>query len=490
MADFFSGMAQGLTQGAQLGMSKRRMEEQRRARQQQLELQQQQLRQEQQQFQQQHSLEREKFDFQKVLQESQQQTQERLAQIQERQADLETWGSMLKLFEPGVPKGFQKLGLKQLGKQLGIDPQHPEFKDMLQALGSLNPEEVETMTTAISTFMENAEPGQGRALAKAILSGQISMADLLTQLGSLQERRIEQQGLEQEQQTQQQLLERLEGDGGGDVQSETEALNLFGPGGRAIARFRQEVDPELREQRAFAEEEGKRRSAARSPVPSSVKSLLGFEGEFTKAEAQELGIHTDLLDPPTIRQSLQTKSQVKGTIKSIDQLANMVEGRPELLGAPGALVRGLNNVMATISGLTELIPGGSLLNKGLDEISQMDEVQRMVDENLSGQSAAIRSRVVSLAYQLVNAQKSGRLSNQDIERSMIQLGQSADPNQFVTVLRDLEEQVRRSGSEEIAGLTGFPPIDLMTDQEIVEMSETVDDPRILKSLFDEMRKRD
>lgn len=133
------------------------------------------------------------------------QIQKRNAEIQQemqlREMDKAVLSGLEKVFDPKVPAPMRSLILKQSAPHLGIDPKSDQFKAFQETVTKLDSDSLTGLSTAIKIMVPNAEPGQITALSKGVLSGQVTIAQVLdmakAQAQALREQR-EQQLLERE----------------------------------------------------------------------------------------------------------------------------------------------------------------------------------------------------------------------------------------------------------------------------------------------------
>lgn len=101
-------------------------------------------------------------------------------QIQLREFDLKVTESLLKLTDPTVPKVARQFIAKQMAQSLGVDPKSEQFKDMQGLITGLDPDALSAVSEAFMAAIPSMQPGQATAMAKAVVSGQVPMTDMLS----------------------------------------------------------------------------------------------------------------------------------------------------------------------------------------------------------------------------------------------------------------------------------------------------------------------
>lgn len=436
--------------------------------------------------------------------------------IQKKSADVTIATTMMKAFDPAVPKSARVFLLNSMAKNIGVDPKSAEFKDLEKAVMGLEDEALGALRTSISAMLPDAKPGDVVAFAQSIMSGKMTLPELTKAMGelSLQKSRAEITGSLADQN----LIK--SSDGGmptGKMASGDEAAKPEGDDKEAIiaehrakavefAKLGMHEDARVQLQIAREIEQGKEfdptnkgkikgeeklaelEVAKKQPLQPSIKRLLGMQGiDITQGEASELGVSVDLLDPKELKDLFKQKGNTQTALKNIDELAAMVEGKPELIGSVGGIVRAMDSIFQQISAIPAL--SEAVLNGNIGEFKEAKEVKNIVNRALAGKSAVIRSRITDLSYEIATARESGRLSNQDVERALAGIGESGSPEQFVSVLNDLSERLREGTGKSIETITGLRPLDLMTNDQLLSYADESENPAILKSVLREVNRR-
>ncbi|MCA1366659.1 hypothetical protein I6F15_04465 [Bradyrhizobium sp. BRP14] len=109
--------------------------------------------------------------------------QKRSAAIQQemqlRQMDQAALGSMEKVFSPAVPAPLRSLILKQNAPYLGIDPKSQQFKDFADSIVKLDSDSLTALKTSIQLIAPTAQPGEIVNLAKGVMSGQMTIDQVM-----------------------------------------------------------------------------------------------------------------------------------------------------------------------------------------------------------------------------------------------------------------------------------------------------------------------
>lgn len=439
--------------------------------------------------------------------------QQQQVDIQKRSADLTLAQAMMKAFDPAVPKAARGFLLTSMAKQLQIDPKSDEFKELHKAVMGLEDEALASLRTSISAMLPKAKPGDVMAFAQSIMSGKMSLAELTETMGNLstQQTREEITGSLVDQNL---IKPSDSGMPSGSMGSKAtapeadqasvvaehraKAVEFARAGMHEDARVQlqlareietgKEFDPKARGEVRAAEKTAEIEALKKQPLKPSIKRLLGFSGDMTQGEASELGVSTDLLeDPKQVVDLFKQKGATQTALKNIDELSAMVEGRPELIGSVGGMVRAIDSILEQVSAIPAL--SEAILNGNLGEFKEAKEVKNIVDRALAGKSAVIRSRIIDLSYEIATARESGRLSNQDVERALAGIGESGSAEQFTAVLTDLSDRLREGTAKDIETITGIRPLDLMTTDQLLLYADESDNPAILKSVLKEVNRR-
>lgn len=440
--------------------------------------------------------------------------QQKRLELEQRSFDIEVHRRIDKAFDPTIPKPVRQQILRNSARLLDIPTDGERYKEMERTITSLDDDVLKDLQGTLAAVAPDLPPGQLSAISGAVLSGNVELTDIMDALEQGRQSRMRQQAFgmggggmqqpEQEQQEggtpgfmfQQESLQsgvRQEQPGGGDTslsepQSPEELLDaaqfLAANGDLEGARMArqmardlwdaQEFDPEAVEERAAAEATGERRAFMGQRMPKSALDIVGLPtADITRAEAQELGMFPDILDDPEkIMEIREDKAQSMTTLTNIRELADTVKGRADVLGVSGALARGLDNLIENIAGLAQGA-GGFM---GLDPRTLRDVpiIRSILEEGeLSKQSAEVRSMTIDLAYELARARQDGRLSNQMIDQALQTLGAGPSPDQFRSTLLSLHRRLERATAARIEAQTGMKPMELMTDEELEELWERV-----------------
>lgn len=476
-------------------------------------------------------LNQQRFQLEQQQAETQRLQQEKRLEFERRRLDQQALTMLTNL--ENVPKAARKTFLRQLAPNLGIDPKSDEFKGMVDAIGALDPEELNRTTGMIKSIFPKLPAGQAAAFSLGVISGKITLNEAMsfireqqvvaarTRGGSLlpefdpgsnrltdptpieeqqpggQQPSGEQQGAIQatpESLRQRSLQLTQEAEAAARRGDEEFATRLESQAGQLrqmaddMVQAR-EFDPAEVERRAVAEETGKRRAERRQPLNNRVKSILGLQGagEISVGEFSDLGGFSDVAGSKDLPELSETKAKAQRSIERIDKLATAVAGREELLGLPGATIRFLDNVASGLQALPNLY---SYVTRGRENAFLKSQAVQgwAVDSGLAAESATIRSQVIGLAYDIAQAQEEGRLSDQDIQRFREQIGEAGSSEQFVAVLNQLREQLRGTTISQIEAATGMRPIDMLNPDELDSMIEETEDPRMLKAIIVTMKR--
>lgn len=438
--------------------------------------------------------------------------EERKFELEQRKQDLQTTKVLTEqLLNPALPKPMRKRIIQQWAPSLGLERDSQEYKDFEAMMLGLDEEGMQEVRSILSSVAGNAKPGEITGFALAVATGRLPLSEALS---ALDQRRISS----------------LRASGGVDTSAPAgsaapatpttppdagslrqRSLSLLNEANRlatagdieganarrleaselaemASAMDRNvEFDPAAVQKRAEATATGERAAAKKAPLPASISDLWGFgSNDLTMGDAQSLGGFTDMLDTKSLKELRSFKTSAKSALRGIDELAGMVEGREELLGLAGRLVRGVESTVSTIEGLAATTGGLSALDP--TKLERMKPVRDSLGD-LARESRLIQSRVIEIAYQLAQAREGGRLSDQDFRRSLDSIGESASSEQFASTLRDLGARLQMTAVEKIRGESGVPPIDIMTTPGLFEYFKSVDDPRLLQFIDQELTRR-
>ncbi|MGT2442201.1 hypothetical protein ACU4I5_05750 [Ensifer adhaerens] len=96
-----------------------------------------------------------------------------------RQMDSAVLSGLEKVFDPRIPSPMRSLILKQSAPQLGIDPKSDQFKAFADTVTKLDSDSLSALSKAVQLMVPSASPGDVTALAKGVLSGQMTIAQVM-----------------------------------------------------------------------------------------------------------------------------------------------------------------------------------------------------------------------------------------------------------------------------------------------------------------------
>lgn len=109
--------------------------------------------------------------------------QERNAAIDQemklRQMDSAVLSGLEKVFDPRIPAPMRSLILRQSAPQLGIDPKSDQFKAFADTVTKLDSDSLSALSKAVQLMVPSASPGEVTALATGVMSGQMTIAQVM-----------------------------------------------------------------------------------------------------------------------------------------------------------------------------------------------------------------------------------------------------------------------------------------------------------------------
>lgn len=429
--------------------------------------------------------------------------------LQQRAADLEFVKGFSKIFDPKTTKGAKKLMLGTMATHLGIDRKGQQFKDLETYLSGMEEEEQKNFGAALMAAVPNAQPGQIKAMTKAMFTEGLTVtqaADLLDKATKKQTiQKINEQfdpmsggGAQRSQLLAPQSLGEAQPKPGlleqqqAQIKRATEHRDaLLQEGLTAEANAQQniidglskagEMNPELRGAVKSAEIKAEDEAELDQLASPKHLRLVGVDpnAKMTKRHARNLGIDTDL-DNDTVMDLSKRKAAVHSTMKQIDELTDMIE--PGAIGVVGTTARAIDSFLSQAGAVT------GVLGMNRAEFGKATK-KAETTMGLAVKSAIIRSRIVDLSYDMAKARDGGRLSNQDIERFQEMLGKSNSEPQFKAVLQDMKDRLRSGASTDIESLTGVKPVDLMTKEELDTAIDEFEDEDMIMSIIKEQKRR-
>jgi len=94
-------------------------------------------------------------------------------QLEARGQDLRLAQMLTRALDPALPKGFRALGLKQVAEAVGVSPKGERAKEMINTLGGLDPQSLESLRSNLVSTSAQAQPGEITKMTHGILSGQV-----------------------------------------------------------------------------------------------------------------------------------------------------------------------------------------------------------------------------------------------------------------------------------------------------------------------------
>lgn len=111
----------------------------------------------------------------------QQRFQEKQHLIQQRESDVNVMRNLLGVaLDSKVPKQARQFMLKEMAGEFGIDAKSEKFKDMSALITGLDPDALTDMRATLTAAFPEMAPGEATAFAKGVLSGQITMDQIMS----------------------------------------------------------------------------------------------------------------------------------------------------------------------------------------------------------------------------------------------------------------------------------------------------------------------
>lgn len=522
--DFFGGFAKGLQGGMAIGVQRqgiqlRREENERQERQfgQTFGLQQQKLK-----------LDQETEERLRQNQTWHQQSEDAKAAAQKKVFELGIMESLQKSLEPGkYSLPFRTFALTQGMKHMGMDPSSKEGKDLIGLLTKLPEEELAPIRSALADAAPHLSLEQLGEYAKGVVSGRITLKDLLAHLqsASIGEARTDAAirlgpggatqsppggggaapgpggapAVSPAPAEGQQGTAPIEGPAARKVSDtdkkvrdlQNEARRLFAKRDDAGARVLLEeaaqiirlrdTDPENvglveenKERAKITVEEGRQ-------APLSAGGLFGVKGagKMTRAQLRDdFGVYIDQLDPKATKEALEYKAGYQESEARIDDLKKKV--KPEIIGVVGKVVRGWGEFVSQLEGAGNALSGSGITGVDVSKMINSAGLREWVKTDLGVESSILQSQVIELGYTMVKAQKEGRANAQDIQNMLKQLGESGGADQFKAVLTNLQQRMKAGTRGTLESKYGMAPLDMMSREELIAEAQKTPDTNVRK----------
>ncbi len=403
-----------------------------------------------------------------------QQLQQKQDQVNQRKGDLDLAGRLFKVLDSRVPKPARAFLTREIAQHVGVDPKSEQFKGIQQVLTSLDPDSMQAMKASLGGQLQDIPPGQVTQLVRGVMTGEVGLNELLDQIGTTQL-----------------------------AQADTGTMTEAGEGGETTAtRTPPKEDLPTDQPPAIAK-----------PFTPGPGGVMSFEGQRTVPEAAKqvapslvgaLGLDSRVrlrnndLTAAGFRIPLDEKRQeelatsitnrstgLSGTLNEAAIITDLFSGRPERLGPVGTLVRGVQQTVRQVEGLLNIMKPGTVNESNPDD-AYTQGLARRIGQRLAKlhnldtdaeSSARIQSAVLGLAYRMALARDipGNRLTNGMINQHLIQLGESASPEQFKAVLSDTLTSLTREFDETMRRQVGVSGLKIMTGQltndDIVRMTQ-------------------
>lgn len=384
--------------------------------------------------------------------------------LNQRKGDLDIADRTMKAFDSKIPKSARQFLLNQTAQSLGIDTKADGYKQSAAMILGLDPQSSQLLRTQFSSTIEGAEPGTISAQAKAVLSGQFPIHQMLDQVdftGGMGDDMLA--GGEKGDQLQ------------GGTSSKAKTAQPFQGGPGSVQSF-----------------EGQRTipAAAQQASPMLVGALgLDSSKRYRNNDLWTNGFRTpmDPKEQEKLAESITTRTV--GLTSTISEAANMTalfEGKPEVLGPVGAAARTIGGTMSQIQGFLNIVKPGTSIEAPTPEINSLAnrvgiDIAKRHKIQVTGESAhRIQSMVLGLAYRMAVANDipGNRLTNGIIQQNLEQLGQSSDPVAFKAVLRDTINSTTREFNDHVRRTTGVDGVTVLARQasndDILRMAQSGD----------------
>lgn len=215
----------------------------------------------------------------------------------------------------------------------------------------------------------------------------------------------------------------------------------------------------------------KSQAELKTPIDPNTSSFLRRMGAdipvtLTRGEAAKRGI-TPELRPTDIVTLGQAHAMTDSAGRTAANLIDIVQNRPEVLGAPGGLAAVINNFVAQGQGfinLTRQLGDPFKFFRDGNEVSEdtLKDATRYssIFEELSISNAEVQSAFVSLAFNMAAAagQSNRSVSDKDVEKFLREIGAGRnDPVVFASVLRKAVARSERASYDAFKAITGVYP---------------------------------
>jgi hypothetical protein len=216
---------------------------------------------------------------------------------------------------------------------------------------------------------------------------------------------------------------------------------------------------------------------ADQPVPNAVRRLAGLD-EMTVGEFQEKGYSIPRQE--RLEELQDQEKSTKGGLRIIRSLQTQVEGKPELLSAPGALAKLATDLRGNAIGLAKL--AGIEVEASTDPTAYLETFREIGIEN-----AVMQSMVTDLAFALARSREGARLSDKDIQAAIRTIGSSTgNPESFIKVLDSVALRMDETRRDSVQTDIGPRPPSLlfegMSKEQMEKAAARMSDEEIKRAL--------
>lgn len=381
-----------------------------------------------------------------IWQQNQEELKRRQAEAETRKQDLMLAERMATLMNPNVPKPARKFIYDELSKSSGVDPKGDTSKSVGTMLLALDPEALEGLNRNFAAKLKDAKPGEIKQLIQSVLTGKMSGMELLKVAGPPAATPATPAG------------------GAGTLSSSAPpappAAPLAAPADTDVKRRRMPQVGETPAPYGIVEPGLVKALGIDYTKPLRVQDLVkeGYTIPFTNKEQQERA-----------KEIGDVTAGMTDVMVNASKVHQLFAGKPETLGAVGAVARTVDQAMDQIKAVTQMAgidisktpgPGEkglkSTANWAAANIAQLYKNSGI--EQTAIDSARLEGAVLDMAYSMAVARgiPGNRLTNAIIAQHLNTLGRSQSVAQFEGALSDAVARATDRSAGRISEMVGGP----------------------------------
>lgn len=187
------------------------------------------------------------------------------------------------------------------------------------------------------------------------------------------------------------------------------------------------------------------------PVPPEVMRLGDLPPDLKNiGEARQRGFTVP--SEERLKNLSAKKGAAQAIMRGVGEMFDLIVNRPDITSTPGALMTGADVLITNVAGLLRL--AGVPLDAGTQPGVYIDKA-----EEVSITRGRFEGAKIALGYAIAGIQETGRFSDPDIERAILQLqGDAANPQKVVEAVIDVMNRYDARFADEIENTIGNRPM--------------------------------